>query len=108
MLEFCRGRQADVLRFAAGTTIWPADDLSGRGVRPLKTRQKISGRLTSDDVTRDRLDVRSYIDTARKRGLAACDVLCQLVTGQPWLPPARPLSPYPNRKPRHHNTRSPR
>ncbi len=34
-----------------------------RGVRLLKT-QKVSGRLASDDVTQDRLDIRGYIDTA--------------------------------------------
>ncbi len=93
MLEFCRDRQADVLRFATDTTIWPTNNISERGVRPLKTQQKISGRLTSDDATQDRLDIRSYIDTARKHGLAAYDVLCQLMTGNPWLPPAQPISP---------------
>jgi transposase len=65
-----------------------------RGVRPLKTQQKISGRLTSDDVTQDRLDIRGYIDTARKHGLGAHDVLHQVMLGNPWLPPAQPISPY--------------
>jgi transposase len=51
MLEFCRDRQADVLRFTKDTSVWPTNNLSERGVRPLKTQQKISGRLTSDDVT---------------------------------------------------------
>jgi hypothetical protein len=32
-------------------------------VRPLKTQQKISGWLTSSNVTQARLDIRSYIDT---------------------------------------------
>ena len=68
MLEFCRDRQADVLRFATDTSVWPTNNISERGVRPLKTQQKISGRLTSDDVTQDRLDIRGYIDTARKHG----------------------------------------
>jgi len=71
LLEFCNGRQADVLRFTADTSVWPTNNISERGVRPLKTQQKISGRLTSDDVTQDRLDIRSYIDTARKHGLGA-------------------------------------
>jgi transposase len=93
MLEFCRDRRADVLRFTTDTTIWPTNNLSERGVRPLKTQQKISGRLTSDDVTQDRLDIRSYIDTARKHGLGAYEVLHQLMLGNPWLPPARPISP---------------
>jgi transposase len=93
MLEFCRDRQADVLRFTTDTSVWPTNNLSERGVRPLKTQQKISGRLTSDDVTQDRLDIRGYIDTARKHGLGAYKVLHQLMTGNPWLPPAQPISP---------------
>jgi transposase len=93
MLEFCKNRQADVLRFATDTSVWPTNNISERGVRPLKTQQKISGRLTSDDVTQDRLDIRGYIDTARKHGLGAYEVLYQLMAGNPWLPPAQPISP---------------
>jgi hypothetical protein len=44
-------------------------------------------------VTQDRLDIRGYIDTARKHGLGAYEVLHQLMTGNPWLPPAPPISP---------------
>jgi hypothetical protein len=93
MLEFCRDRQADVLRFATDTSVWPTNNISERGVRPLKTQQKISGRLTSDDVTQDRLDIRGYIDTARKHGRNAYEILHQLMTGNSWLPPAQPISP---------------
>ena len=93
MLEFCRNRAADVLRFSTDTSVWPTNNISERGVRPVKTQQKISGRLTSDDVTQDRLDIRGYIDTARKHGLGAYEVLRQLMLGNPWLPPARPISP---------------
>jgi transposase len=88
LLEFCRDRRADVLRFAADTTIWPANNLSERGVRPLKTQQEISGRLASDEVTQDRLDIRGYIDTARKHGLNALDVLHQLMLGNPLAAPS--------------------
>ena len=93
LLEFCKTRQADVLRFAADTSVWPTNNISERGVRPLKTQQKISGRLTSNNVTQDRLDIRGYLDTARKHGLGAYEVLYQLMTGNPWLPPAQPISP---------------
>ena len=41
-------------------------------------QQKVSGRLTSEDVTQDRLDIRSFFDAARKHGLGAMDVLHQL------------------------------
>ena len=93
LLEFCRDRRSDVLLFAEDTSIWPTNNISERGVRPLKTQQKISGRLASDDVTQDRLDIRSYIDTARKHGKNACAVLYGLMTGSPWSPPAQALSP---------------
>ena len=93
LLEFCRNREADVLRFACDTAVWPTNNISERGVRPLKTQQKVSGRLTSDDVTQDRLDIRGYIDTARKHGLGALEVLEQLMLGRPWMPPAQPISP---------------
>jgi transposase len=93
MLEYCRARQADVLRFASDTPAWPTSNLPERGVRPLKTQQKISAPLTSDDVTQNRLDIRGYIDTARKHGLGALDVLEQLILGRPWMPPAQPISP---------------
>ena len=93
LLEFCRDRRSDVLLFAEDTSIWPTNNISERGVRPLKTQQKISGRLASDDVTQDRLDIRSYIDTARKHGKNAMDVLHDLMLGRPWRPPAQAFSP---------------
>jgi transposase len=93
LLEFCRDRRSDVLLFTEDTTVWPTNNISERGVRPLKTQQKISGRLASDDVTQDRLDIRSYIDTARKHGKNAMDVLHDLMLGRPWRPPAQAFSP---------------
>jgi len=87
LLEFCRDRQDDVLRFTCDTRVWPTNNISERGVRPLKTQQKISGRLTSEEATQDRLDIRSYIDTARKHGHDALTVLLSLMTGNPWRPP---------------------
>jgi transposase len=93
LLEFCTQRRDDVLRFTGNTSIWPTNNISERGVRPLKTQQKISGRLASDDVTQDRLDIRSYIDTARKHGRNAMDVLHDLMLGRPWRPPVQAFSP---------------
>jgi transposase len=87
LLEFCRDRQADVLRFTTDTRIWPTNNISERDLRPTKTQQKISGRLTSEDVTQDRLDIRSYIDTARKQGVNVMTALRQAVLGNPWRPP---------------------
>ena len=88
LLEFCRDREDDVLRFTTDTRIWPTNNISERGVRPEKTQQKISGRLTSEDATQHRLDIRSYIDTARKHGQDVLTVLHRLMLGDPWTPPA--------------------
>ena len=93
LLEFCRDRRSDVLLFAEDTSVWPTNNISERGVRPLKTQQKISGRLASDDITQDRLNIRGYIDTARKHGRNAFAVLCDLMLGTPWQPPAQAISP---------------
>jgi hypothetical protein len=87
LLEFCSRRQADVLRFTLDTRIWPTNNISERGVRPLKTQQKISGRLTSEDTTQDRLDIRGYLDTARKHGQDVMTILRSVMTGIPWSPP---------------------
>jgi len=87
LLEFCRAREDDLLRFTTDTRIWPTNNISERGVRPTKTQQKISGRLTSEDATQDRLDIRSYIDTGRKNGQRPLELLRSLFTGNPWEPP---------------------
>ncbi|HET9254684.1 MAG TPA: hypothetical protein VFO16_05720 [Pseudonocardiaceae bacterium] len=57
--------------------------------RQAKTQQKISGWLTSEEVTQDRLDIRSYIDTTRKHGV---NVMTALPPGrhQPPLATWRP------------------
>lgn len=88
LLEFCSGRQDDVLRFTRDTRVWPTNNISERGVRPLKTQQKISGRLTSEAATQNRLDIRSYIDTARKHGQGTLTVLRSVMNGSPWSPPS--------------------
>jgi transposase len=87
LLEFCRDREDDVLRFCFDTRVWPTNNISERNLRPTKTQQKISGRLTSEDVTQDRLDIRSYIDTARKHSADVITALHQAITGNPWKPP---------------------
>ena len=88
LLEFCRERETDVLRFCFDPRVWPTNNISERDLRPTKTQQKISGRLTSEDVTQDRLDIRSYIDTIRKHGAGVMTGLRAALAGNPWHPPA--------------------
>jgi transposase len=87
LLEFCRDHDDHVLGFCFDTRIWPTNNISERDLRPTKTQQKISGRLTSEDATQDRLDIRSYIDTARKHGTNIITALRHAITGNPWKPP---------------------
>jgi transposase len=87
LLEFCRDREHDVLRFTTDTRIWPTTNISERSLRPTKTQQKISGRLTSEIITQDRLDIRSYIDTMRKHGVDVLTGIRDALTGNPWQPP---------------------
>jgi hypothetical protein len=87
LLECLRDRETDLLRFATDTRIWPTNNLSERDLRPIKTQQKISGRLTSEEVTRDRLTIRSYISTAAKHGVHIMTALRDAIAGTPWTPP---------------------
>jgi transposase len=87
LLECLRDREQDVLRFAADTQIPATNNASERDLRPLKTQQKISGRLQSEDITRDRLAIRSYISTAAKHGINVMTALRQAISGDPWMPP---------------------
>ena len=87
LLEFCRDREADVLRFTTDIRVWPTNNISERGLCPVKTRQKISGRLTSEETTQDRLDIRGYIDTIRRHGADVLAGIRDALTGVPWRPP---------------------
>ncbi len=87
LLEFSHEREDDVLRFTTDTRIWPTNNISERSLRPTKTQQKISGRLTSEEITQDRLDIRSYIDTIRKHKADVLTGIRNALTGDPWRPP---------------------
>lgn len=69
--------------FCYETGIWPTNHISERGVRPLKTQQNISGLPSSEKVTQDRLDIRSFIDTARKHGQDVMATLRSAMAGAP-------------------------
>ena len=55
LLEFA-ARQPGVVWLTTDTSVWPTNNISARGV-PRKTQQKISGRLTSHNVTQNRLGI---------------------------------------------------
>jgi transposase len=88
LLECLRDRHDDILAFCLDTRIPPTNNQAESDLRPHKTQQKISGRLTSEDVTRDRLRIRGYLSTAAKHGTNVMTALRDAITGTPWTPPA--------------------
>ena len=87
LLECLDHYDEDVLRFCHDTRVPPTNNQAERDLRPHKTQQKISGRLTSEATTRDRLAIRSYLSTAVKHGRDTLTTLRQAIIGDPWIPP---------------------
>jgi hypothetical protein len=87
MLEVLRDRPEDVLRFVHDLLVPPTSNLAERDLRPSKCQQNTSGRLTSEERTRDRYTIRGYVSTATKHGHDALTVLRDALTGRPWMPP---------------------
>ena len=87
LLECLRDRQADVLRFTTDLRIPPTSNQAERDLRPAKTQQKISGRLRSEQVTRDRYAIRGYISTVAKHGAHVLTAIHNALAGNPWMPP---------------------
>jgi transposase len=87
LLEVLRDREADVLRFAHDLRVPPTSNQAERDLRPAKVQQKISGRLTSDQCTKDRYCIRGYLSTAAKHGRNMMDALRDAILGRPWMPP---------------------
>jgi transposase len=87
LLEVLRDRQADVLRFAHDLNVPPTSNQAERDLRPSKIQQNISGRLTSEQRTKDRYRIRGYLSTAAKHGRNMMDALHEAILGRPWTPP---------------------
>src|SRR5207253_4281366 len=83
LLEVLRDRPADVLRFAHDLKVPPTSNQAERDLRPSKVQQNTSGRLTSEERTRDRYTIRGYVSTAIKHGHDAITVLRDALTGNP-------------------------
>ena len=92
LLEVLRDRDADVLRFAHDLNVPATSNQAERDLRPSKTQQKISGRLTSEQRTKDRYRIRGYLSTAAKHGCNTMNALHDAILGRPWIPP-QPAGP---------------
>ncbi len=78
---------ADILRFTTDTAIWFSNNQSERDLRPTKLQLKISGTWRTLQGLADFAALRSYLSTATKHGMDLLNVLQQLFTTGPWLPP---------------------
>jgi transposase len=87
LLECLHDLDEDILRFCHDTRIPPTNNQAERDLRPHKTQQKISGRLTSETITGDRLAIHSYLSTTIKHGRDAITTLRQALLTDPWIPP---------------------
>ena len=88
LLEDLRDREHDILRFTTDLRIPPTSNQAERDLRPAKTQQKISGRLTSTTVTEHRYAIRGYISTVTKHGADVMTAIRDAICGRPWTPPA--------------------
>jgi transposase len=78
-----------ILRFTTDLSVPFTNNEAERAIRPVKIQQRTSGGCwrTLQGLI-DFAVVRSYLDTATKWGLDQLDVLHQLFTTGPWMPPA--------------------
>ncbi|WP_325051161.1 IS66 family transposase [Micromonospora craniellae] len=88
LLEDLHDREADILRFTTDLRIPPTSNQAERDLRPAKTQQKISGRLTSEKVTEHRYAIRGYVSTVTKHGADVMTAIRDAILGRPWTPPA--------------------
>jgi transposase len=86
LLEVLRDRPGDVLRFAHDLKVPPTSNQAERDLRPSKIQQNISGRLTSEQRTRDRYKILGYVSSAAKNGMNKMQVLRDAVLGRAWMP----------------------
>lgn len=77
-----------ILRFTVDLAVPFTNNLAERDIRPVKLQQKISATWRTLQGLADFAVLRSYLSTAAKHGKDALDVLRQLFTSGPWLPPA--------------------
>ena len=78
-----------ILRFATDLTVLFTNDTAERAIRPFRGLQCTSGGAWRPlQGLTDFAIVQSYLDTATKWGRTKLEVLCELFTTGPWLPPA--------------------
>lgn len=88
LLEAFHQSEGDFLRFTTDLGIPPTSNQAERDLRPSKTQENISGRLTDPDRAKDRYLIRGMLSTAAKQAVNPHTVLRDVFTASTWLPPA--------------------
>jgi len=76
-----------ILRFLHDLAVPFTNNSAERAVRPVKVKQRSGGCWRTLDGLADFAVIWSYLSTAAKHGLDHLDVLVELFTTGPWLPP---------------------
>jgi transposase len=76
-----------ILRFIDNLTVPFTNNAAEREIRPVKVKQRSGGCWRTLTGLADFAIIWSYLSTATKHGLDHLDVLTQLFTTGPWLPP---------------------
>jgi transposase len=87
LLSRLADQRREVQRYWSDPAVSFDNNQGERDLRMAKLQQKISGCFRTLAGARAFCAVRSYLQTARKHGLPALEVLVQLFKGKPWLPP---------------------
>jgi transposase len=90
LLTVLHTRRDDVLRFVTDLGVPPTSNQAERDLRPAKTQQKISGRLTSVKATEARYAIKGYLSTAAKHHVNLFTVLRDALVGHAWIPHPAP------------------
>lgn len=88
LLKRLRDFHEDVLRFATDLRVPFDNNAAERAIRMVKVQLKISGTWRTWAGAEHFLTIRSYLDTARKHGASAFEVLSDLFHGRAWALPA--------------------
>jgi hypothetical protein len=83
-------RKAQVLAFARDFRVPFDNNLSERDIRMIKVKLKISGQFRTRQGAKAFCQLRSYISSAMKNGIAPFRATLGLVSGEPFVPQALP------------------